>query len=124
MVRYLMRRDDAAPYNPANHTGTVNRRYVGPGALESSTMEVLRGTLQPSRGALPHSHPGIEQAVYMLSGRAEAQVGGERFELKAGDCCHFPANIPHSFIAIGETPAEIIVVYTPPYGERPENVIR
>ncbi len=119
-----MRRDEADTYSPANHTGTANRRYVGPGALESRAMEILRGTLQPGRGAMPHAHPGIEQAVYLMSGRAVAEVSGERFELEAGDCCHFPADTTHSFAAIGAEPAEIIVVYAPPYGERPENVIR
>jgi len=119
-----MRRVEATPYSPAGHTGTVNRRYVGPGALESQTMELVRGTLQPGQGATPHLHPGIEQAVYLLSGCAEAEVGGERFELRAGDCCHFPPDMPHSFVAIGKEAAEIIVVYAPPYGERPENAIR
>ena len=124
MSRYMLRRDQVEAYSPANHSGTSNRRYVGPGALESQTMELLRGTLQPGLGAMPHAHPGIEQAVYLISGRAVAEVRGERFELEAGDCCHFPAETPHSFVAIGAEPAEIIVVYAPPYGERPENVTR
>jgi len=119
-----MRSDEADAYSPANHTGTLNRRLVGPGALGSQSMEILRGTLQPGRGAEPHAHPGIEQAVYMISGQAVAEVGGERFELGAGDCCHFPAASTHSFVAVGNEPAEIVVVYAPPYGERPENVVR
>lgn len=124
MSRYLMRSGDAEAYSPANHTGTSNRRLVGPGAIESGTMEILRGTLQPGRGAEPHAHPGIEQAVYMISGNAVAEVGGMRLELGTGDCCHFPAGTPHSFTAVGDEPAEIVVVYSPPYGERPENVVR
>lgn len=124
MAQHVLRRDEAIPYSPANHTGTVNRRYIGPGALESQALELLRGTLQPGQGALPHAHPGIEQVVYVLSGRAKAQVGAETFEVGPGDCCHFPADVSHAFFAIGEEPAEIIVVYAPPYGEQPENVIR
>lgn len=124
MARYVIRSDEAEAYSPANHTGTLNRRLVGPGALGSQAIEILRGTLQPGRGAAPHAHPGIEQAVYLISGQAVAEISGERFELEAGDCCHFPASTKHSFIAVGDKPAEIVVVYAPPYGERPENVVR
>ena len=124
MSRYLMRSSEAHAYRPANHTGTLNRRLVGPGALESKAIEILRGSLQPGKGAVPHAHPGIEQAVYLISGQAVAEVAGERLELATGDCCHFPADTSHSFIAVGDEPAEIIVVYAPPYGERPENVVR
>lgn len=122
--RYLLRETEAEGYQPANHTGTVNRRLVGPGALDGKSIEVLRGTLQPGCGAEPHAHPGIEQVVYLLSGQAKATVGSESFDMAAGDCCYFPPDVDHSFSATGETAAEVLVIYSPPYAEDPSKTRR
>jgi quercetin dioxygenase-like cupin family protein len=122
--RYTINEAKAFSYSPANHSGTLNRRLIGEKGLESRQMEVLRGTLEPSCGALPHAHPGMEQAVYVISGTAQVVAGDEKFSVGPGDCCHFPADVLHSFVATGDKPAEILVIYTPPYGERKEKVFR
>jgi len=74
--RYLVRSADVPGYAPANHQHTVNQRLVGPDNVGARQMEVVLGTLSPGGGALPHAHPGIEQACYLLEGsaRAEAQL--------------------------------------------------
>lgn len=122
--RYFIRPDEVPSYSPRNHTGTVNRRLIGADTVGARNVEVLRGTLQPGEGAMAHAHPGIEQVCYVLAGRATAEVDGQRRELTAGDCCFFPADVPHTFTAIGDTPAEILVIYSPPYGEDPQRVNR
>ena len=122
--RFFVRKGDGESYSPANHTGTFNRRLIGSATVGAKQVELLHGTLQPGKGAMPHAHPGIEQICYMLSGRAVAEVGGERAELTAGDCCFFPADVPHVFTAVGEQPAEILVIYAPPYEENPARVVR
>lgn len=122
--RFSISESEAFSYHPANHEGTLNRRLIGEHGIESRVMEVLRGTLQPSGGAVPHAHPGIEQAVYVLSGTARVTVAQEVFNVGPGDCCYFPANAMHSFVATGDAPAEIIVIYVPPYAEREDGVIR
>ena len=122
--RYFVRADEVPAYSPRNHSGTVNRRLIGRDTVGATRLEVLRGTLQPGHGAAPHAHPGIEQVCYVLSGRALAEVDGERRELAAGDCCFFPADVPHLFTAIGDAPVELLVVYAPPYEEHPDRVIR
>jgi len=121
--RYLINETQAFSYSPANHVGTLNRRLIGDKGLQSQRMEVIRGTLDPDCGAHPHAHPGMEQAVYVISGNADVVVGQERFSVGPGDCCHFPADVAHSFVARGAKPAEILVIYTPPYGERKEAVM-
>lgn len=124
MSRYFVSAKEVAGYSPANHHGTVNRRLVAPGTVGSRNLEVLHGTIEPGQGALPHAHPGIEQVCYLLAGRAVAEVGGERRELGPGDCCFFPADVPHVFTAVGERPVELLVVYSPPYEEDPSRVVR
>lgn len=122
--RYFVRGDEVPAYHPANHTGTTNRRLIGPDTVGAQNVEVVLGVIEKGQGALPHAHPGIEQVCYLLEGSAIAEVGGERCEMQPGDACYFPADAMHVFTVTSETPAKVLVIYTPPYGESPERVIR
>jgi len=123
-LRYFVRPQDVPPYHPANHTGTVNRRLIGAGNVGASQVEVVLGIIQKGKGALPHSHPGIEQVCYLLEGRALAEVGGEVCELGPGDCCFFPPGMEHEFTVVSDEPVKVLVIYSPPYGEQPDNIRR
>ena len=116
--RYFVRASDVTPYAPANHTGTVNRRLIGPQKVGASNIEMVLGVIEKGHGALPHAHPGIEQVCYVLEGRAHAEVEGEACELEPGDCCFFPPGKPHLFRATGDQPVKVLVIYSPPYLER------
>lgn len=87
-------------------------------------MEVLIGTLHKGGGALPHAHPGIEQACYLLEGTAHVKVADQSFDMVPGEACFFPADAMHVFTVTSETPVKLLVIYSPPYGESPDKVIR
>ena len=123
MSKYHVRQSDAKPYSPANHTGTFNYRMIGPETVGAKQMEVVIGEVERGKGALPHLHPGIEQVCYLLECSAHVEVGGEKFEMAKGEACFFPAEAMHVFVA--RTPkVKVMVIYAPPYGENPKNVIR
>jgi len=125
--RYLIRQSDVRPYSPANHTGTKNFRLIGPETVGAKQIEVLIGEVERGKGALPHAHPGIEQVCYLLEGEAHVEVNdgksSEKFELKPGEACFFPADTVHLLIVTSER-AKLLVIYAPPYGESPDKVIR
>jgi len=121
---YFIRAAEVEAYRPAHHEGTSNRRLIGRDNVGAQRLEVVLGRLDPGHGALPHAHPGIEQVCYLLAGRALAEVGGQRAELGPGDCCFFPADMPHVFTAVGEQAVEVLVIYAPPYEEDPQRVVR
>ena len=120
-MKYLVRPRDLTPYSPANHTGTKNIRLIGPETVGAKQVEVLVGEVTKGEGALPHAHPGIEQVCYLLEGTAHVEVGGEKFEMKPGEACFFPADVAHVFKATSEK-VKVMVIYAPPYGENPKNV--
>jgi quercetin dioxygenase-like cupin family protein len=122
--RFFVKASEVKPYSPANHTGTVNRRLIGPETVGARQLEVILGQVEKGKGAQPHSHPGIEQVCYMLQGRARAEVAGEAMELGPGDCCFFPADAPHAFTVLSEEPVKVLVIYAPPYGESPDKARR
>jgi quercetin dioxygenase-like cupin family protein len=121
--KYLVRQSDVTPYSPANHTGTKNFRLISPATVGAKQVEVLIGELGRGKGALPHAHPGIEQVCYLLEGEAHVEVAGEKFEMKPGEACFFPAEAMHLFVATSER-VKVMVIYAPPYGENPAKVTR
>ena len=121
--KYLVRQTDVTPYSPANHTGTRNFRLIGPETVGAKQLEVLIGEVERGKGALPHAHPGIEQACYLLEGEAHVEIGDEKFGMKPGEACFFPANTMH-LLTVTSDRAKVMVIYAPPYGENPKNVIR
>lgn len=122
--RYFVRANKIASYRPANHTGTLNRRLIGPETVSATQLEMVLGVVEKGRAAEPHAHPGIEQVGYILEDRVRVEVAGETTELGAGDCCFFPAEAQHVFVAISETPVKVLVIYAPLYGESPDKVIK
>ena len=121
---YFVSTTDTPGYHPANHLGTLNRRLIGPETVGSRHLEVIHGTIEKGKGALPHAHPGIEQVCYVINGRAVAEVNGQRKELGPGDCCFFPPDALHVFTVVSDEPAQILVIYSPPYEESLERVVR
>src|SRR5437016_6303225 len=101
-MKYLVKPGELKPYSPANHTGTKNLRLIGPETVGAKQLEVLIGELAKGEGAAAHAHPGIEQVCYLLEGSAHVEVGGEKFEMKAGEACFFPANEFHLFKATSQ----------------------
>jgi quercetin dioxygenase-like cupin family protein len=120
----FVRGADVPAYHPANHLGTSNYRLISEDTVGARGVEMLLGVIEKNGGALPHAHPGIEQVCYLLEGAATATVNGETCDMLPGDACYFPPDTMHIFTVTSDTPARVLVVYTPPYGERPENVVR
>lgn len=118
--RYHVRQSDVTPYSPANHDGTRNFRMISPETVGAKQLEVLVGEVEKGKGAFPHAHPGIEQACYMLEGRAAVEIGDEKFEMAPGDMCFFPVDHMHK-VTVTSDKAKILVIYSPPYLEKPEN---
>lgn len=123
-ANFFVNQQSVKPYHPANHSGTTNYRLIGPETVGANKIEVVLGVIEKGKGALPHSHPGIEQVCYLLEGRALAEVGGQTRELAPGDCCFFPAGMRHVFTVTSDTPAKVLVIYSPPYGESPDKVVK
>lgn len=114
--KFLVRQAEVAPYSPANHTGTKNYRLIGEETVGAKQIELLVGEIERGKGAAPHAHPGIEQVCYLLEGEAHVEVAGEKFEMKPGEACFFPADAMHFFIVTSER-ARVLVIYSPPYQE-------
>ncbi|RKE23706.1 helix-turn-helix domain-containing protein [Streptomyces sp. TLI_171] len=66
----------------------------------------------PAHHAFTTSHPGQELCV-VLAGRIAAEVGGERFELEAGEALHYDAGVAHRLTALDPKGRYLLVVAGP-----------
>ena len=78
----------AHPWNPNSELrGTRLSSLVG-----LSRLGVTRAVMPPGKESFVyHSHYREEEWIYVLSGRGVAEIGGEEFEVGAGDFMGFPA---------------------------------
>lgn len=120
--KYVIRPDEVEAYSPANHTGTRNKRLVGPRVNGAKHLEIVLGEIERNEGALAHAHPDLEQAVYVLEGEALVEIDDESHTVKTGDLLYFPAKVFHN-IKVTSPVVRLLVIYAPPYDERPEQVV-
>lgn len=121
--RYVVRAEELPSYSPAKHTGTKNTRLVSPALNGARFMEVVIGEVERGAGVSTHAHPGMEQAQYFLEGEAEVIVDGVAHQARAGDLCFFPADVFHSVRVTSER-MKVLIIYSPPFVESPDRVIR
>lgn len=57
---------------------------------------------------------GIEKFIYIASGRIEANIGEEKYNLAKGDTLYFEASAPHYFKNTGSGDASLVCVVCPP----------
>lgn len=112
--KYIVRLEDVEPYSPPLHSGTVNRRLVGRQSVGAQNIEVVLGVLEKGGGAEKHAHNDVEQAMYILEGRAIVEVGEVREEVGPNTALFFPPGVAHALEVVSETPLKTLVIYGPP----------
>ena len=75
--------------------------------------------LAPGKGHTRHNHPGVEEILYIISGKGVQMVedpAGQpvRRPVAAGDLVHIPADVFHETINTGWEPLRLLAVYSPP----------
>lgn len=118
----IVQLDDLTPYSPPLHHGTVNRRML-PADLGAG-VEVVHGTLSPGGSAELHTHPNEWQMIFVMEGCGVLLVGttGEEEAVGPGAIVRLAPGTPHQFTVTGDSPAKVIVLYSPPLG--PDSFVR
>lgn len=60
-----------------------------------------------------HLHHEQEEWFYVIEGEIVAEVGKERFRLKAGDSVFAPRKVPHAYLYVAEKPGRLLIAFTP-----------
>ncbi len=96
------------------HEG-VEKHDMGEGVIRQDLangerLNVLHWDMADGSEVKLHTH-SQEQFGYVIEGGFKMIIGKEEKILKKGDAYVVPSNVPHSFVAIGET--EAIDVFSP-----------
>lgn len=87
--------------------GTTTYMHAGE-ALGSEQLCVFEQLHDPGGGAPPHRHPGLEESVTVLAGRARFEVEGEEALVESVATVIVPAGAEHSFTNVGDEPLWVI----------------
>ena len=110
----IVRANQLKPYSPDAHAGTVNMRIIGQETVGARNVEVVLGIIDPEGQAEPHFHTDIEQVIYLIEGRVEVGMRGEKEEMDPGDAVYFPPGVKHQVDVLGDRPVRLLVIYAPP----------
>ena len=90
----------------------INHVFVAIGSEHTSgRFSAMKVTLLPHQLLAPHSHDDEDQAVYVISGELEFEVGGDdglRFTVPEGSFVRKPKGIEHCFWNATDTPCDYI----------------
>jgi transcriptional regulator with XRE-family HTH domain len=95
--------------------GTLGRKaLLTPKPFHS--IEVVVAEFEPggSTGTDPYSHGDSEEVCVVLAGTIELEIGGELFELAAGDAARYRSSMPHRVANRGDERADVMYIISPP----------
>ena len=65
--------------------------------LNKKMMPVLVRIVKGGQTPGEESKPGVEKFIYILEGKVEANIGGDKYVLTKGDTLYFESSVPHFF---------------------------
>jgi len=67
-----------------------------PGLVDNERLALVRVHMPPGTGHGFHRHPGMEEIIYVVEGKAEQWVDREKCILEPGEIAHIPPNMVHA----------------------------
>ena len=67
--------------------------------IDGDKLMLIQADLDKGAVVAQHNHPH-EQITYVVKGRVEFTVSGEKSILEVGQAIHLPSNAPHEVVAI------------------------
>lgn len=74
---------------------------------------LVRATFPAGEAHNFHKHPGREEIIYVVSGKAEQWVGSEKRILGPGEMAHIPCDTPHATFNRSESELIILAMLSP-----------
>lgn len=93
--------------------GDASVRFVAPGAATGGAFGLFEYAQPPGPGASPHTHLGIEESFYVLSGTLDVLVGSREVSAGPGSFVLVPRGTRHGFANRSAEPARFLILFTP-----------
>lgn len=99
--------------------GRTNYWLCRPEVVEARQIQVCQATLPPGEGHNFHTHPELEEVIYVLAGEVEQWVEREKRLLRVGDAAHIPRGVVHATFNPGGSDAVILAILSPAAAQGP-----
>jgi len=91
----------------------VNEWLCRPGLVDAEHLLLVRATMPSGQSHGFHTHPGREELIYVLGGRAEQWVERECRVLEAGEMAHIPEGAVHATYNRSDQPLVFLAILSP-----------
>jgi mannose-6-phosphate isomerase-like protein (cupin superfamily) len=103
---------DLPSTEPPKHTKAKMWTFITPKMQDNKAFELMLTTIEPGGGAEIVTH-ATEHAYYIVSGRMQATVEGQQFDLGPGSCLYMDKEAAHGLKVVGDEPVSFIVIFAP-----------
>jgi len=96
-----------------DYKGRTNYWLCRPEVCAAQDIQVCRAILPPGEGHNFHTHPELEEVIYVLEGEVEQWVEEEQRRLKPGEVAHIPRGMVHATFNPTGQDAVILAILSP-----------
>ena len=102
--------------------GKIHHWLLKPGMVEDTNLIFIRAHLLPGESHKFHCHPGMEEILYFLSGKAEQWVEREPHLVGPGDSLFIAPGVVHGTYNVGTETLDFLAVLSPAKYQGPMTV--
>jgi mannose-6-phosphate isomerase-like protein (cupin superfamily) len=81
--------------------------------LNRGDLSVIQERIPPGRGEVLHYHSRARQLFYVLEGRVEMEIAGEKMQLVPGDSLEIAPMQNHCITNVSDSDAHFLVISSP-----------
>lgn len=101
------------------YKGRTNYWLCRPEVCEARDIQICRAVLPAGEGHNFHTHPELEEVIYVLEGQVEQWVEQEKRLLGPGETAHIPRGIVHATFNPTSQDAVILAILSPAAAKGP-----
>ncbi|WP_456475034.1 cupin domain-containing protein [Candidatus Pyrohabitans sp.] len=95
--------------------GSEVRELLHPDNSPVEKLSIAEAVVGVGEATREHFHRKSEEVYYILSGRGEMHIDGEKAAVRVGDVVHIPAGARHYVVNTGKEELIILCASSPPY---------
>ena len=85
----------------------------GASPLQAQNFSIGYVTLAPGGGQVPWHNQAQEEVYFIIEGRGEMCLGGERLVMRSGQAVYIAPGLFHQMTNLGDTPLKMLYCYGP-----------
>lgn len=109
----IRQRDEATPFTTAD--GSTIRSLLDLSVAPVRNQSLAEATIAAGEATTRHHHREAEEFYYLLEGRGEMEIDGERRRVGPGDAILIPPGAWHQIRADADGPIRMLCACAPPY---------